>query len=47
VRKGLDPEQFTIRNVLDRFERVGDLFQPVLTNKQTIEAALERTAQLL
>ena len=47
VRKGLDPDQFTIRNVLDRFERVGDLFQPVLTNKQRIEAALERTAQLL
>ena len=47
VRRGLDPQEFTIRNVLDRFERVGDLFQPVLTNKQTIEAALERTAQLL
>jgi bifunctional non-homologous end joining protein LigD len=47
VRKGLDPVEFTIRNVLDRFERVGDLFQPVLTNKQQIEAALERTAQLL
>jgi bifunctional non-homologous end joining protein LigD len=47
VRRGLDPEQFTIRNVLDRFERVGDLFQPVLTNKQKIEAALERTSQLL
>jgi bifunctional non-homologous end joining protein LigD len=47
VRRGLDPEQFNIRNVLDRFERVGDLFQPVLTNKQNIEAALERTSQLL
>jgi len=47
VRRGLDPEQFNIRNVLDRFERVGDLFQPVLTNKQKIEAALERTSELL
>jgi bifunctional non-homologous end joining protein LigD len=47
VRRGLEPEQFNIRNVLDRFERVGDLFQPVLTNKQKIEAALERTSQLL
>jgi bifunctional non-homologous end joining protein LigD len=47
VRRGLHPDQFNIRNVLDRFERVGDLFQPVLTNKQKIEAALERTSQLL
>jgi bifunctional non-homologous end joining protein LigD len=47
VRRGLQPDQFNIRNVLDRFERVGDLFQPVLTNKQKIEAALERTSELL
>ena len=47
VRRGLDPGQFTIRNVLDRFERVGDLFQPVLTNKQKIEAALERVGSLV
>jgi bifunctional non-homologous end joining protein LigD len=47
VRNGLEPEQFNIRNVLDRFERVGDLFLPVLTNKQKIETALERTAQLI
>ena len=47
VRRGLSPRQFTIRNVLDRFERIGDLFQPALTNKQKIETALERTSQLL
>ena len=47
VRKGLDPHDFNIRNVLDRFERVGDLFAPVLSNKQKIESALERTAQLI
>jgi len=47
VKKGLEPAQFNIHNVLDRFERVGDLFEPVLTNQQTIEAALERTSELL
>ena len=47
VKEGLEPEQFNIRNVLDRFERVGDLFQPVLTHRQTIEGALEKTARLV
>jgi bifunctional non-homologous end joining protein LigD len=47
VRKGLEPQQFTIRNVLDRFERVGDLFAPVLTNRQRFEASLERMSQLV
>jgi len=47
VQRGLDPQEFHIRNVLDRFERVGDLFAPVLTNHQKIEAALERTSQLI
>jgi DNA primase len=47
VRKGLEPEQFTIRNVVDRFERVGDLFEPVLTNHQKLEPALERVSQLV
>jgi bifunctional non-homologous end joining protein LigD len=47
VKKGLEPDQFNIRNVLDRFERVGDLFAPVLTNRQRIEASLERMGQLV
>ena len=42
VKKGLEPHQFNIHNVLDRFERVGDLFALVLTNRQRIEASLER-----
>ncbi|HEY6390355.1 MAG TPA: DNA ligase D [Bryobacteraceae bacterium] len=46
VKKGLDPSQFNIHNVLDRFERTGDLFEPVLTNKQKLETALERVSQL-
>jgi bifunctional non-homologous end joining protein LigD len=47
VKKGLEPRHFNIHNVLDRFERVGDLFAPVLTNRQRIEATLERMSQLV
>jgi bifunctional non-homologous end joining protein LigD len=42
VKAGLEPGQFHIHNVLDRFERVGDLFEPVLKNSQKLESALER-----
>ncbi len=38
----LDPGQFTIRNVLRRFDRVGDLFRGVLEKPQEMEGALER-----
>ncbi|HMD50649.1 MAG TPA: DNA primase small subunit domain-containing protein, partial [Bryobacteraceae bacterium] len=47
VKRGLEPSQFTIQNVIDRFERVGDLFEPVLTNLQKLEPALERVGQLV
>jgi bifunctional non-homologous end joining protein LigD len=47
VKQGLEPKQFNIHNVLDRFERVGDLFAPVLTNRQRFEASLERMGQLV
>jgi bifunctional non-homologous end joining protein LigD len=30
VKKGLHPSQFTIKTVLKRFEKVGDLFTPIL-----------------
>jgi bifunctional non-homologous end joining protein LigD len=46
VKNGLDPAQFNIHNVLERFEKIGDLFEPVLTNKQKLETALERVSQL-
>lgn len=46
VKQGLEPGHFNIHNALDRFERVGDLFQPVLTNPQKLETALERVSQL-
>jgi bifunctional non-homologous end joining protein LigD len=47
VKKGLDPAQFNIHNAADRFERVGDLFDQVLKNPQTIETALEKASRLV
>ena len=47
VKKGLEPSQFNIHNALDRFERVGDLFAPVLANLQKLEPALEKVSQLV
>ena len=47
VERGLEPGQFNIHNALDRFERVGDLFEPVLTNPQKLETALEKVSQLV
>jgi bifunctional non-homologous end joining protein LigD len=42
VTKRLNPEQFHIRNVLPRFDRVGDLFSPVLGSTQEMEPALQK-----
>src|SRR5581483_8259338 len=44
VNARLTPDQFTIRNAIARFDRLGDLFEPVLTKPQTLEAALEKLA---
>ena len=46
VTSRLRPEQFNISNVLDRFDRMGDLFEPVLTRPQKLEPALEKLASL-
>ncbi len=42
VREGLEPGLFHMRNALARFDRTGDLFEPVLKLKQRLEPALER-----
>jgi len=42
VKHGLKPEDFRIDNAIARFERVGDLFAPVLKGGQKLEDALER-----
>jgi bifunctional non-homologous end joining protein LigD len=40
VNEQLDPGAFTMASVLDRVERQGDLFEPVLTEKQSLAKAL-------
>jgi len=47
VKKGLLPSEFTLRNAPKRFEKVGDLFAPVLENLQRIEPALEKIGKLV
>ena len=47
VRPGLTPRQFHIRNAMDRFDRVGDLFEGVRTRPQRIEPAMERLPSLV
>ena len=47
VKKGLTPDKFTIRNAVARFRRVGDVFGGVLTNKQRLEAPIQRLSELL
>ncbi len=47
VTPGLRPEQFHIRNAIERFVRVGDLFGGVLTNLQRLEPAMERLEKIV
>jgi bifunctional non-homologous end joining protein LigD len=42
VTPRLDPAQFHIGNALARFDRVGDLFEGVLTRPQKLEPAVEK-----
>jgi bifunctional non-homologous end joining protein LigD len=42
VKPGLKPADFRIDNTIDRFQRVGDLFAPVLQGGQRLEQALGR-----
>jgi len=43
----LVPTRFHLRNALDRFAGVGDLFRPVLQSRQRLEPALEQLAVLM
>ncbi len=47
VSTGLMPSHFHIRNAMDRFERVGDLFEPVLKNLQRLEPAMAKLEKLV
>lgn len=42
VKRGLDPAKFTIRTILKRLEKVGDLWAPVLTSAIDLVKCLER-----
>jgi bifunctional non-homologous end joining protein LigD len=47
VKHGLTPKTFNLTNALDRFKEVGDLFKPVLTNRQKLEPSLKKLAKLV
>ncbi len=47
VGPGIRPESFHIKNIFRRLERKGDLFQPVLREKQSLRDALERLEGVL
>jgi bifunctional non-homologous end joining protein LigD len=47
VAPGLLPSQFHLRNALDRFSRVGDLFEPVLKKRQRLEPAIEKLDKIV
>ena len=42
VNESLSPKQFTIKNVLDRFEKKGDLWKPVLGKGVNIKAIIKK-----
>jgi bifunctional non-homologous end joining protein LigD len=46
-RRRVAPRDFTIRNVLRRLERKGDLFKPVLGGGQRLDGAFEAARELL
>jgi DNA ligase D-like protein (predicted polymerase)/DNA ligase D-like protein (predicted 3'-phosphoesterase) len=47
VKKGLDPKKFTIKNVLARVKKVGDLFAPVLKKGILLPRGLKNIQQLM
>jgi bifunctional non-homologous end joining protein LigD len=47
VKPGLYPSQFTLRNAVQRFEAMGDLFAGVLNRPQTLDRAVGRLDKLV
>lgn len=47
VRRGLDPAQFTLRTMLKRLSKVGDVWRPTLSSGIDLPACLERLASML
>jgi bifunctional non-homologous end joining protein LigD len=46
VKSGLRPTDFNLSNAAARFDRLGDIFAPVLAGSQKLETALEAVARL-
>ena len=46
VQRGLRPLDFRIDNAIERFQRAGDLFAPVLAGTQRLEEALQRMNEM-
>lgn len=44
-RCGFTPRDFTIKNILRRIEKKGDLFKPVLSSRQRLETAIEMASR--
>jgi bifunctional non-homologous end joining protein LigD len=47
VKRGLNPKRFHLGNAVERFARVGDLFEGVLNNRQRIEKPIEKLDVLM
>jgi len=47
LQPSLEPGQFTLANAMDRFSRVGDLFEGVLKKPQSLDKAFARLEKLL
>ncbi len=47
VIKGLSPLDFTLSNVRSRFDHLGDIFSPVLSNLQRLEPSMQRLESLV
>ena len=47
VQPGLSPLDFTLSNVRARFQHLGDIFAPVLSNSQHLEMAMQKLETLI
>ena len=47
VARGLTPARFHIRDAPERFARLGDLFEGVLTRRQRLETPMQKLEELV
>lgn len=46
VKKGLDPKNYTIKNIFSRLKKTGDLYAPVLKKGMNIEKAIKKIEKI-